>query len=116
MRVLVTTMKDEGPFMLEWVAHYLSIGFDHFIINTNDCSDGTDSIAMRLQEMGLASHIDNPGPWKNGPQGAAYDNAMAHPKLSEAEWILVADADEFLNIKLAMARSMPFLRRCPRPI
>ena len=100
MRLLVTTMKDEGPFMLEWVAHYLSIGFDHFIINTNDCSDGTDRIAMRLQEMGLASHIDNPGPWPVGPQASAYDNAMAHPKLAEAEWILVADADEFLNIKL----------------
>ena len=98
MRVVVTTMKDEGPFVLEWVAHYLSIGFDHFIINTNDCSDGTDRIAMRLEEMGLASHIDNPGPWKNGPQGAAYDKAMAHPKLAEADWILVADADEFLNI------------------
>ena len=99
MRLLVTTMKDEGPFMLEWVAHYLAIGFDHFIINTNDCSDGTDRIAMRLQEMGLASHIDNPGPWPVGPQASAYDNAMAHPKLAEAEWILVADADEFLNVK-----------------
>lgn len=100
MRVVVTTMKDEGPFLLEWVAHYLTIGFDHFIINTNDCSDRTDRIATRLQEMGLATHIDNPGPWKKGPQAAAYDNAMAHPKLAEAEWILVADADEFLDIKV----------------
>ena len=100
MQVLVTTMKDEGPFMLEWVAHYLSIGFDHFIICTNDCVDGTDRIALRLEEMGLASHIDNPGPWKIGPQASAYEHAMAHPKLALAEWILVADADEFLNIKV----------------
>lgn len=85
--------------MLEWVAYHQSIGFDHFIINTNDCSDGTDRIARRLQELGIATHIENPGPWANGPQGAAYDNAMAHPKLAEAEWILVSDADEFLNIK-----------------
>lgn len=98
MRLIVTTMKDEGPFLLEWAAHHLSIGFDHFIINTNDCSDGTDRIAMRLQELGLATHIDNPGPWPNGPQGAAYDRAMAHPTFAEAEWILVSDADEFLNI------------------
>ncbi len=100
MRLIVTTMKDEGPFLLEWVAYHLSIGFDHFIICTNDCSDGTDQIAERLQELGLVSHIKNPGPWEKGPQSGAYDKAMAHPKLAEADWIFVCDADEFLNIKV----------------
>lgn len=98
MRMIVTTMKDEGPFVLEWVAHHLGLGFDHILLCSNDCSDGTDLIARRLEALGLATHIDNPGPWKAGPQGAAYDRAMAHPKLAEAEWIFVCDADEFLNI------------------
>ena len=53
MRLIVSTMKDEGPFILEWVAHYLALGFDHFIINSNDCSDGTDLILQRLQDLGI---------------------------------------------------------------
>ncbi len=93
-------MKDEGPFILEWIAHYLALGFDHFIVNSNDCSDGTDLILQRLQEMGIVTHIDNPGPWPFGPQASAYENAMAHPKFAEAEWVLVCDADEFLDIKV----------------
>lgn len=100
MRLIVSTMKDEGPFILEWVAHYLALGFDHFIINSNDCSDGTDLILQRLQDLGIVTHIDNPGPWEGGPQRAAYDNAMAHPRYAEAEWVLVCDADEFLDIKV----------------
>jgi hypothetical protein len=100
MRLIVSTMKDEGPFILEWIAHYLAIGFDHFIINSNDCSDGTDLILDRLAELGLVTHIRNPGPWPHGPQKAAYDNAMAHPVFAKADWVLVCDADEFLDIKV----------------
>lgn len=100
MRLIVSTMKDEGPFILEWIAHYLALGFDHFIINSNDCSDGTDLILQRLQDLGIVTHIDNPGPWTGGPQRAAYDNAMAHPRYAAADWVLVCDADEFLDIKV----------------
>lgn len=100
MRLIVSTMKDEGPFILEWVAHYLALGFDHFIINSNDCSDGTDLILQRLQDLGIVTHIDNPGPWEGGPQRAAYHNAMAHPRYAAVDWVLVCDADEFLDIKV----------------
>ncbi|MEO1638330.1 MAG: glycosyltransferase family 2 protein [Pseudomonadota bacterium] len=100
MRLIVSTMKDEGPFILEWVAHYQSLGFDHFLIATNDCSDGTDAIIKRLEALGIATHLDNPGPWPKGPQAAAYDLAMAHPKYSDAEWIMVCDADEFLDVRV----------------
>ena len=100
MRLIVSTMKDEGPFILEWIAYYQFLGFDHFIINTNDCSDGTDAIIKRLQELDIATHIDNPGPWPKGPQASAYRNAMAHPRYQDAEWVMTCDADEFLDIKV----------------
>ncbi|MGB8813172.1 MAG: glycosyltransferase family 2 protein, partial [Paracoccaceae bacterium] len=38
---IVTTMKNEGPFILEWIAYHRMIGVDDFLIYTNDCSDGT---------------------------------------------------------------------------
>ncbi len=93
-------MKDEGPFILEWIAYYLSIGFTHFIVNSNDCSDGTDAILKRFEELGFLAHIDNPGPWDFGPQASAYSNAMQHPWYKEAEWIMVCDVDEFFDIRI----------------
>ncbi|MES0861562.1 glycosyltransferase family 2 protein [Ruegeria sp. SCPT10] len=100
MRLVVSTMKDEGPFILEWIAYYLSIGFTHFIVNSNDCSDGTDAILKRCEELGFLAHIDNPGPWEHGPQASAYTNAMKHPWYKEAEWIMVCDVDEFFDIRI----------------
>lgn len=38
---LVATAKDEGPFVLEWVAYHRLAGFDPIIIYQNDSTDGT---------------------------------------------------------------------------
>ncbi len=49
----VSMMKDEGPFLLEWIAHHhLAVGFTDILVYTNDCSDGTDDMLMRLEELG----------------------------------------------------------------
>ena len=58
--LILTCMKNEGPFILEWVAYHIAIGFDHFLVYTNDCEDGTDAIWQRLEQMGIATHRDNP--------------------------------------------------------
>ena len=41
---VIACAKDEAPWLLEWIAHYKSLGFDEIAIATNDCSDGTDEI------------------------------------------------------------------------
>ena len=38
--LIVTCMKNEGPFILEWLAYHRMIGVDDFLIYTNDCDDG----------------------------------------------------------------------------
>ena len=77
-----TTMKNEGPYMLEWVAFHKTLGVDHFVIFTNDCEDGTDDIARRLQELGVASHV--PNEVKEGGNPAAPD-AAAGPAAAKGE-------------------------------
>ena len=99
-RLIVTTMKNEGPFMLEWVAFNRAIGFTDFLIYTNDCSDGTDAIAARLDRMGLAQHRVNVFRKGGRPQGAALKAAMKEPVYRQAEWLICADCDEFLNIRV----------------
>lgn len=97
--VIMTTMKNEGPFMLEWVAYNLSIGFTGFVIFTNNCEDGTDLIADRLTELGYASHRPNDVSDGSPPQHKALRRATAHPWVKGAEWLICLDVDEFLNLR-----------------
>ncbi|SHI59179.1 Glycosyl transferase family 2 [Shimia gijangensis] len=99
-RLIVTTMKNEGPFMLEWIAYHRSIGFTDFLIYTNDCNDGTDAIAKRLEQLGVAQHVDNVFKKGASPQRVALRRALAQPVYQESDWALCADCDEFLNIRV----------------
>ena len=103
-RLIVTTMKNEGPFMLEWVAFNRVIGFTDFLIYTNNCDDGTDAIAERLQQMGLAQHRDNQFRKGGSPQRSALKAAQREPLYKNADWLICADCDEFLNIRAGKGR------------
>lgn len=103
-RVIVTTMKNEAPFMLEWIAYNRVIGFTDFLIYTNDCDDGTDKIAERLQELGMAQHRINTFGKGGSPQRTALKAAMREPLCQEADWLICADCDEFLNIRTGAGR------------
>jgi hypothetical protein len=93
-------MKNEGPFILEWVAYHLSIGVKHFLVYTNDCSDGTVQILNRLQEMGHVTRLDNPYKKDKGqkPQRGALNDAVKQDVLKESDWVMCLDVDEFINI------------------
>ncbi len=99
MRALaVLTLRDEGAFLLEWLAHHRAVGFTDFLVFSNDCRDGTDAMLDRLQEMGLLVHERNDGPHEGGVQWAALKRADRHPLVAAADWILALDIDEFVNI------------------
>ncbi len=97
--LIVTTMKNEGPFMMDWVAYHRAIGFDDILINTNDCEDGTDAIGHRLQELGWAHHQPNDGLLKT-PQGRAFTRARNHPSFLFSDWIMSLDVDEYINLNV----------------
>lgn len=96
---IVTTMKNEGPFMLEWIAYNRAIGFTDFLIFTNDCADGTDMIAKRLNRLGIITHVPNPVGPRQSPQRKALRSAGKHPLVQGSDWVICADVDEFLNIR-----------------
>lgn len=97
-KVLVSTMKNEGPYLLEWLAYHKSIGIDEFCIFSNDCTDGTNLMLNRLDQMGVVKHFDNPLGPRMDPQRAAYSRANKTDWVRSADWVLIVDADEFLNI------------------
>ncbi|KIC15048.1 glycosyl transferase family 2 [Leisingera sp. ANG-Vp] len=102
---IVTTMKNEGPFILEWLAYHRAIGVDDFLVYTNDCSDGTDTMLQMLQEKGIVQHRENPFRGTDlKPQHAALQAAEDEPVITGADWLICMDVDEFINIKCGEGR------------
>lgn len=98
---IVTTMKNEAPFILEWLAYHRAIGVEDFLVYTNDCTDGTDTMLDLLQAKGIVQHRDNP--YRDSglkPQHAALQAAEAEPVMRECGWGICMDVDEFLCIKI----------------
>lgn len=98
--VIVTSMKNEGCFILEWIAYHLSIGVTHFVVYTNDCDDPTNALLDALQTHGLVTRLDNPFNRNAGqkPQRGALNDAIDQDKVKNADWVGVIDVDEFVNI------------------
>ena len=115
MRVLaVMTVRNEGSFLLEWLAHHRACGFTDFLVFSNDCTDGTDTMLDRLQDMGWLTHVRNDGPHDEGPQWAALKAADRHPLVKAADWVLFADVDEFVNIHVGDRTVGALLAALPR--
>jgi len=98
---IITTMKNEGPFILEWVAYHKAIGVDRFLVYTNDCTDGTDTLLDLMQDKGILQHRDNPFKGTDlKPQHAALQAAEEEPIMMDADWAICMDVDEYINIKV----------------
>ncbi|WP_425043782.1 glycosyltransferase family 2 protein [Primorskyibacter sp. S87] len=93
----VTCVKNEGPFLLEWIAFNRLIGVTDFLFYSNDCTDGTDHLLDALEARGHVHHLPNPAKGRNYQMEALKD-ARKQDLVLEADWIWVADVDEFLNI------------------
>ena len=112
-RVIVGCMKNEAPYIAEWIAYHRAIGVDNFLIYTNDCTDGTAEILDRMQELGLVQHRNNDS-WKgNSPQQSALNKALKEPLIRNAEWIIHIDVDEFINIRCDNGTLDDFFARVP---
>lgn len=103
--VLISSLKNEGPFILEWVAHHKALGFDAIHVASNDCSDGSDALLNALDRAGVLHHTPNKVPAGAIPQHEGYRKIrLAHPGLDQADWLMILDTDEFLNVHIAQNR------------
>ncbi|MEY8842430.1 glycosyltransferase family 2 protein, partial [Cribrihabitans sp. XS_ASV171] len=94
-------------------AYHRAIGVDNFLIYTNDCTDGTAEILDRLQEMGVLQHRNN-NDWKgNSPQQYALNRAMKEPVVTQSDWIIHIDVDEFINVRCGNGTLDDFFARVP---
>lgn len=97
---VVSTMKNEGPYIIDWVAHYKALGFDHILVCTNDCTDTTVEILLRLQEMGLVTQHNTIVRRAGIHRSALRQASRRYDIVMNATWVFVCDVDEYLNIHL----------------
>ena len=101
MRILcVSTQKNEGPFLLEWIAHLLGAGVDELLIYSNDCEDGSDEMLDLLADAGVLTHVRHSAVAGESVQWQALKAAWKHPLRKQADWALVCDVDEFPVVKV----------------
>ncbi len=115
--LVLTSMKNEAPFILEWIAYHKAIGVTHFLVYTNDCTDNTNEMLDQLASHGLVTRIDNP--WDPGsnkkPQHVALADAMEQPVFKQADWVLTIDVDEFVNIHVGGGTFAELFEACNDP-
>ncbi len=110
----VTCVKNEGPFLLEWIAFHQLIGVTDFLFYSNDCDDGTDQLLDLLAARGHVQHLPNPAKGRNY-QMEALKHARTQPVVTQADWIWIADVDEFLNIHVGQHRLPDLIAACDAP-
>lgn len=97
-------VRNEGPYIEEWIEFHRMMGVDHFFIYDNGSNDGTVELLSSYVDEGLVTLVE----WAdflNGWEGVAGTNgrtqklAMLHCVANFghlAEWMAFIDADEFL--------------------
>jgi hypothetical protein len=104
---VVATARNEGLYLLEWIAHHKGLGFDHLFIYSNDNTDGSDDLLRALAEAGDITWIDNRVGAGHRAQWKAYGHALrVMPDVLDYDWALFIDLDEFFVPNPALYSSL----------
>ncbi len=92
------SVRNEGPFLLEWVAWYRMLGFDRILVMHNDCTDHSPQLLRLLEREGVLTQKKHQPDPERPPQPQAHRLAARQDLVRQAEWAWVCDTDEFLVI------------------
>lgn len=104
---LVAIVRDEGPYIAEWLEFHRLVGFERFLIYDDRSTDDTIGILMRRDRGDVVIHPYSEGwhaeryvcpvlcTFNDTPQICAYNHAVQH-HAGEATWAAFIDVDEYL--------------------
>jgi hypothetical protein len=108
MACVLATARNEGAYLLEWIAYHRAIGFAHIFLYTNDNTDGSDDMLQLLADAGIITWFRNQVQPDTLPQHRAYGHALSvMPDILDYRWTMVADIDEFAGFDTTVFKSMP---------
>lgn len=85
-------VKNEGPYIREWIAYHKTAGADHVILYDNDSDDGLRDLIDDFVQSGFVEYRSLPG---RGMQLKAYNDCIRRMR-KESKYIAFIDIDEFL--------------------
>ena len=95
--VAIASVRNEGPFLIEWIAYHKAIGFSSIALYTNDNTDGSISLLRKLAEAKIITLVENSAGKYENPQVKAYEHSLhMRPDLRMYKWFMYLDGDEFL--------------------
>lgn len=96
---VLTSIKNECPYIVEFIAYYRLIGFNDILVVTNDNADDTLVALESLKKAGYVDYIAHTVAADQVPQRNGFRLASEHfARRGEDFYVYVADADEFLRL------------------
>ena len=89
---VVAIMKNEAPYVKEWLDYHLLAGVNHFFIYDNDSPDNLKEVLKPYIENGIVTYTFFPGKCR---QMEAYNDAVKRFKFF-CRYMAWIDADEFI--------------------
>lgn len=99
MKLLVTSVRNEALWLLEWIAYHKSIGFNYFLIYTNDNTDRSANLFERLNTLDYVEILNNQVKPGESPQKKAFSKAFKRIRELSPRWVACLDPDEYINLK-----------------
>jgi uncharacterized membrane protein YkvA (DUF1232 family) len=91
----MAAIKDEAPYLDEWLAFCVSEGVEHILLYDNGSTDNSREVLQSWIAAGIVELFDWPIHWKNGAQTKAYADALRRLR-GRTRWVAFIDPDEFL--------------------
>lgn len=96
---LMTSVKNEAVYLIEWIAHHKAVGFDQIFVTANNCSDGTMKVLRKLKQHDFIQFAENKCPPDKIPQHEGYKLLRERFDVDACDWLMIMDVDEFLHVE-----------------
>lgn len=91
---ITAIMKNEGPYLKEWLDYHILVGVDKFYLYDNESTDNTTEILKPYIKRGIVDYTYYPG--KAQQMNAYHDSLNKH--YNETKWMAIIDLDEFIVV------------------
>ena len=110
--LLVASVRNEGPNILEWVAHHRLCGFDRIQVHVSESTDTTLKTLRILDRLGVVELLDVRGD-AGDPHMRTFRRASRSEAYRDATWCMTLGCDEFLTIRTEAGTVQSLIAACP---
>lgn len=94
--IICAILKDETPYLIEWIEHHLKIGVEYFVLYDNNSAIPAKQTLDTYIKRGIVEVLDCK--ITNAPQLKTYMHCL-YQMHDHTDWIAYIDIDEFIVLK-----------------